>query len=120
MLAPIIGESEKERRPLIGLGLGPDTTAVALDNPLHNREADPGSLIFFGKMESLKHAEQLVGIAHVKANAIVFDEIQGMARRISWCATNLNPRRRATRSVFDGVRKQVHPDLLEQRRVRGT
>jgi hypothetical protein len=80
MLAPIIGESEKERRSLIGLGLGPDTTAVAMDDPLHNRQANAGSLILFGEMESLKHAEQFVDIAHVKANAIVFDEIQGMTR----------------------------------------
>src|SRR5687767_3395697 len=120
MLVSIIGESEKKRRPLIGLGLGPDTTTVTLDDPLHDCQANAGSLILFGEMESLKHAEQLVDIAHVKANAIIFDEIKGMTRRTFCLATDLNPRRYATRSVFHGVREQVHPDLLEQRRVRGT
>lgn len=79
-MAPIVGKSEKESRTLIGLGLGPDATAVAMDDPLHDGQADAGSLILVGEMESLKHAEQLVGIAHIKAHAIVFDEIQRISR----------------------------------------
>ena len=105
---------------MIGLGFGPHATAVALDDPLHDRQAHAGPLILLGKMESLKHAKQLVDIAHVKTDAIVFDEIQGTAHRVFERATDLNPRMSAMRCVLHGVREQVHPDLLEQRRVRGT
>src|SRR5262245_61397484 len=103
MFAPIIGEGEKKRRSSVELRLGPYTTTVALDNPLHDCQSNAGPLIFLGKMESLKYAEQLVSIAHIKANAIVFDEIEGIPCRIIWLATDFNPWRPATGRIFHRV-----------------
>jgi len=75
MLVYLVRKSEKERGPAVQLGLGPNSTAMALDDPLHDGESDAGSLILFGRMQSLKHAKQFVGIPHVKADTVVFHEI---------------------------------------------
>src|SRR5260370_30515243 len=52
-------QCEVERRPLVRLSLGPDAAAVALDDALHNREADASALEFLRVVHPLEHAEKL-------------------------------------------------------------
>jgi len=75
---------------------------VALHDALHDREPNAGALELFRAMQSLKDAEQLIGVARVKAGPIVLDvvdcliPIRGRAhldprlgsRVIEWCEIN--------------------------------
>src|SRR5881296_3504152 len=67
------GDGEEERRPFVGLAFGPDAPAVALHDPLRQRQADSASLELVGAMQALEHAEQLFDEAHVEAHAVVAD-----------------------------------------------
>src|SRR5436190_141700 len=68
-------EREVEHRAVVDLRLRPDRAAVAADDALHGREADAGAGKFFGRMQPLKRAKELVGVGHVEAGAVVADEI---------------------------------------------
>src|SRR5438093_1586472 len=70
MMAPSL-EGEVEGGALIGLGVGPDASAVALDDALHDGQADSGPLVLLGPVQPLEDAEQLVGVAHVEADPVV-------------------------------------------------
>ena len=61
--------------PLLTSGLSPDTPPVAVDDPLHNRQPDAGSLKFLGPVEALENPKKLVDILHVKPDAVISDEI---------------------------------------------
>ena len=52
------GEREEEGSAPVGLSLGPDATAVALDDSLDDRQPDACALVIFGAVEALKEAEQ--------------------------------------------------------------
>ena len=110
-------ESEVERRALVGLGVGPDAAAVAVDDPLHDGEADAGALIVLGPVQPLEDAEQLVGVAHVEADAVVLDEIGRIALAVAVALPISIIALRLAARVLEGVGQQVDPDLLEQRRV---
>src|ERR1700674_866074 len=72
MRRPLHGEVE--RCPSIDRRLGPNAPAVALDDALHDRQADAGAFEILRAMQPLKHAEKLVGILHVEADAVVANE----------------------------------------------
>src|SRR3984893_598528 len=65
---------EVECRALINRRFGPDSPAVAMDDALHDREADAGAFEILRAMQPLEHAEQLVGVSHIEASTIVADE----------------------------------------------
>src|SRR6266480_824551 len=96
-------------------GFRPNTTAVTMNNPLHNRQADAGAFKFLSPMQSLEHAEQFVGVLHVKAGAVIGNEIDFFA--VIGCRSYFDQRRRAFATVFDRVRNQIHPNLFQQCRI---
>src|SRR5665213_514831 len=68
-------ESEIKRRALFRLALSPYTTAVTVDDALHNRQADACAFKFFRRMQPLENAEKFVHVFHLKTRAVVFNEI---------------------------------------------
>ena len=47
---------------------------MAVDDPLHNCQADPRPLELSVGVQALKRVEHLVGMAHVEARTIILDE----------------------------------------------
>src|SRR5919197_5945828 len=66
-------QGETECRACIRLCLGPNRTAMAMDDALDNREAHAGAFILVRSMEPLEDAEELVGIFHPKPDTVVPD-----------------------------------------------
>jgi hypothetical protein len=64
---------------LIHLRFSPDAPTVAMDDALHNRQPHAGALILFNAVQPLKHTEQLVSVPHIKAHAVILDEIDLLA-----------------------------------------
>src|SRR5438093_9370425 len=85
-------EGEAERRPFVRLRLGPDAAAVPVDDPLHDGQADAGALVVLGVVQPLEHAEELVGVAHVEADAVVLDIILRRAARATAPTADLDAR----------------------------
>src|SRR5881394_4631177 len=69
------GESEEERGAAVHFAVRPDAAAVPLDDALRQGQPHAGALEFVRPMEPLKHAEQLVGIAHVEPDAVIAHEV---------------------------------------------
>ena len=68
-------QRKAERRALVQRGVSPDPAAVTVDDPLDNRQPDPGALVLLGAVQPLKHAKQLVAVAHIKAHAVIVDRV---------------------------------------------
>jgi hypothetical protein len=66
-------------------------------------------------MQSLKNSEQLVRVLHVEAGPVIADEINILA--VIGLTSDLDDRGFPFARVLESVRKQVHPDLFQQRRV---
>src|SRR6266511_3010212 len=109
-------EAEEERRSRAGLGLRPHSPAVPMHDPLDDGEADPGPLVFLGPVHPLKHPEQLVGVAHVEADAVVLDEIHPMALQLP--GPDLDHSGGTGSCEFERVGQKVHVDLLEEGGIR--
>ncbi len=88
-----------------------------MDNPLHDRQADAGPLVVFDPMQTLKDPEELVGVAHVETDPVVFDEIDLFGRPLADPAADLDHGRLAFRAIFERIGDQVRPYLFEQRRI---
>src|SRR5262245_60484119 len=73
--SPSFFQSEVKRSPLARLRFGPDPPPMAVDDALDDRQAHARALIVLGAVEALEDAEELVGVAHVKADAVVLDEV---------------------------------------------
>jgi hypothetical protein len=93
----------------------PDSPAMAMDNPLHCRQADPGSRKIFRRMHSLKGAEEFSGISHVKTGTVVAYEKCVIAFLAA--VSKLDTGRRPFGGEFPGVGKQVGQHHAEQSRV---
>ena len=50
--------------------LGPDLAAMAVDDALNGGQSYSGAFKLFRQMQTLKDAEQLVYVLHVKASAV--------------------------------------------------
>src|ERR1017187_4972855 len=94
---------------------GPDTTAMALNDALHDRQADAGAGEILGAMQPLKHVEQLAGILHVEADPVVGDEEHLFVSHLA--RADLDAGVVAQFRVLEGVVDDVHEHLLEQRRI---
>ena len=64
-----------ERGAIVWLGFGPHPPAMARNNPLDGRQANAATLEFICGMETLKGAEELLGMLHVESDPIVAHEI---------------------------------------------
>src|SRR4029079_17016564 len=69
-------ESEEERRPFVRLCVRPDAPSMTMNDPLHDCKPNARPFIFLGPVQPLENAEELVSVLHVKANAVVPDEIR--------------------------------------------
>src|SRR4029077_2984931 len=65
---------EVKCRALVDRRFGPDAAAVALNDALDDGEADASAFKIFRSVQPLKNFEQLVGVLHVKAGAVVAHE----------------------------------------------
>src|SRR4051812_10968136 len=68
-------QREVERGALARLAVGPGPAAVALCDPRHRGEPDPGAGVVRLGVQTLKHSEQLVAIGHVEAGAVVAHKV---------------------------------------------
>src|SRR5205823_427473 len=112
-------ESEKERRAFVRLRIRPNAPAMTMNDPLYDCKADAGALVFLGPVQPLENAEQLVSVPHVEADAVVLDEIRGLAISRPVKTANFDRRGWPSAGVFQGVGKQVRPDLFDQGRIAG-
>lgn len=70
-----VGDREIERGTLIHCCLHPDSSTMALNNPLYQRQANAGSFIFRSAVQSMKNPEQIPGEAHVETGSVIPDKI---------------------------------------------
>ena len=59
---------------MIHRSLAPDLPAMAVDDALNGGQSYSGAFKLFRQMQTLKDAEQLVYVLHVKASAVVLHE----------------------------------------------
>ena len=83
---------------------------VLVEDALYGRQPNPGALEVLGAMQPLEHAEQLVGVLHAEADAVVADEDHRMRRWFSIDPTSITARERG----------RVYLTALESRLVKTT
>ncbi len=66
-------------------------------------------------MQTLKHAEQFVGVPFVEAGAIITDEDHRRALLLN--LPHLDASNFAPLCIFDGIRKQIYEYLFHQTRI---
>src|SRR5262245_28226360 len=107
MLCSVISfflKCEIEGRALPDLRLGPDPSAVTIDNSLYDRQPDAGPFIFLGPVQSLEDAEQFMNILHVKTGAVILDEIDRPVQfPASVLKADLDRRDRAVARELEGI-----------------
>jgi len=111
---------KKKARTFFYFRLGPNTTAVAVDDPLYDGKAHTGTLVVSGAVQTLKDAKELVDVTHVKADTVVFDEIG----TFTWVlavdlvpVADLDQRYIPSAGILERIFEQVKKHLLEQGRV---
>ena len=90
---------------------------MASDDPPGEREAHPGSLELAHAVQPVEHAEELVHVLHVKADAVVADAVDRLASLDLSLDADLGPL--PDRGELHGVRQEVHPDPQQQGGVPG-
>ncbi len=66
---------EKEGGAFIDPSLGPYLSPMALDDPLYNRQTDPGAFEISIRVQSLEGGEQVFSIRHVESYSVIFNVI---------------------------------------------
>src|SRR5256714_6544645 len=107
-----VGECEVEGRPLAHGPFGPDPSAVTVDDTLDGGEADARALELVPAVETLERAEQLSGVCHVEARAVVADEVDGLAPLA--LPTESDLRRVALRGELPSVAQKVREHDFQQ------
>jgi len=87
---------------------------MALDNPLHRRQADAVAGVFGRAVQALESAKELGCIIHVEAGAVVANEISGF---VIADHAKLDPSHVALRGEFPGVAEQILHHDAEQARI---
>src|SRR4029453_6612445 len=98
-------QGEQEGGPTAWCRLRPDPAAVPLDDPLDEGQSDPGPLVLVLAVQPLEDLEQLAGVAHVEAGAIVADVVHGLA--VHLLGSYLDARDRLPVGVLDRVSEPV-------------
>src|SRR5262245_59607246 len=70
-MIPIWSEREEECCPLVNDGVRPDPAAMAMDDALHDGQADACALEVLRPMQTLEDSEELVRILHVEPGSVV-------------------------------------------------
>jgi len=81
----------------------------------HEGEADAIAFELFLAMQTLEYLEQLVGVFHIEARAVIPNKEYGSPGFLFMA--HFNDRRVPLPRVFQGVGEQVDPDLLDQGRI---
>ena len=63
----------------IGLAFAPDAALVTMQDALTQGQPNPGAFKLILAMQPLEHPEQLVGVGHVEAGAVVLDAVDRFA-----------------------------------------
>ena len=90
----------------------PHTAAVTLNDPLHRRQSHPRPFKLIGAMQALEGGKQLVGIGHIKADAVVADKIGFFSAYRG--GTEFDDRRCLLAAVFPGICQQIFEQHPEQ------
>src|SRR5205823_11910466 len=106
------GQAEIQRRAFIGAAIRPHPATVTGDDPMHDRQTDAGARERLLRMEALKHAEELVGIAHVETDAVVAHVVDGV-RALAQCAL-FDAGWIAAGAEFEGIGQQVDQHLRSE------
>src|SRR5579862_315433 len=75
VLLVMVSQGKIESRAVVHSGLGPNATAVSLDNPVNNRQSHARAIKLIGAMKPLENMKQFVGISHLKPGPVVLHEI---------------------------------------------
>src|SRR5215471_12251517 len=68
-------QREEKGRAFTNLSAGPNAAAMTLDNATDDGQSDTGAFEFLLAMHALKHAKQILRVAHVETGAVVPNEI---------------------------------------------
>src|SRR5205823_3735271 len=107
-------QREVERGTRVNLRFGPNPSAVPLDDPVDDRQADAGTLEILTAVHSLKHPEELAGVFHVEAGPIIPNKVGWTLDGIGLKDANFDPGLFVLARVLDGVTQEVDEDLFEQ------
>src|SRR5919202_2155045 len=101
-----------KRGAAVGLRIGPDTPAMAVDDALRDREAHSSACIVLGTMQPLEHPKEFVGVAHVEADAVVAHKVDRLPALLA--PPHSDAGHVPVGGKFEGVGQQVDEDLLQQ------
>ena len=93
----------------------PAASIVALDDPPHAREPNPGALELRSGVEPLKHAKELVGVTRIKSNTVIAYEENMLISFLSCAYFDLRTFTRA--GELEGVIQEAGENLAQHRRV---
>src|SRR5919204_3739821 len=105
-------QRKEKRGAVVGLRIGPDTPAVAVDDALHDREAHSSAGIVLGTVQPLEHPKEFVGVTHVEADAVVAHKVDRLPALLA--PPHDDAGHVSADSKLEGVGQQVDKDLLEQ------
>src|SRR5665647_528263 len=108
-----LGQRKAEGGAFLHLALGPHVAAVAADDALHGGQTDTRAFELAGRVQPLEGAEELVGIGHVEAGAVVAHE-EGALACVSGCAAVVRP---FAQSVGEAALARRDGSDLDARRV---
>src|SRR5439155_9775416 len=99
-------QGEVEGGPLSRRPFGPHPPAVAVEDPLHRRQADAVALELVGPVQPLERLEQLVGVGRVEPDPVVAHEVRDLP------LVPDGPERDAGARLFAGVLPDVAQQVL--------
>src|SRR5688572_1239920 len=89
-------------------GFGPDPSTMSFDDAPDVGQPDAGALELFLPVQSMEHAKQLAGVAHVEPDAVVADgKRPGI---VAGLRADGDHGRRLPPGIFNRVAEQVLPD----------
>lgn len=109
-------EREGEGRAAPDGGLGRDPPAVAVDDALDDREAEPRPFEVVGRVEALEHPEDPLSLARVEPHAVVAHPVAHLAGSPG-LPVDLDATLRASAGELQRVREQVLEDDPQETRV---
>ena len=108
MVAFVLAQREVEGRARTNLAFSPDSPSVPHDDPMHGRQSDSSSFELTLRVEALEWREELAGVLHVEAGAIVANDVRCLP--FMFRPTELDPGIATLRRELPGVTQEVFQD----------
>src|SRR5947208_9434557 len=108
-------EAEIKCRAPVQFRFHPDPSTVLLNNSFHRGQANARALEIFGAVKALEDAEQLIGILHAEADAIVANENGRIP--VFFHLADFDDGAETGTGEFKRVSHQILKNLLDQDRV---